>query len=64
MESIRNTEENKSYIHCPKCDKLLIHAAVIIDGVIKCDKCHRRYLLNIQDGSVTIKLISKAKDEE
>ncbi len=64
MEHIIAPSDDKSYIHCPKCDKLLIHAAVIVDGVIKCDKCHRRYLLNIQDGSVTIKLISKAKDEE
>lgn len=64
MEDVRNTEESKSYIHCPKCDKMLIYAAVIIDGVIKCDKCHRRYLLNIQDGSVSIKLLSKGKEDD
>ena len=63
MVNIKDTEAEKSYIHCPKCDKMLIYAAVIIDGVIKCDKCHRRYLINVQDGSVSIKLISKAKDE-
>ena len=32
LEEIKNTEVNKSYIHCPKCDKLLIHAAEIVDG--------------------------------
>lgn len=63
MEDTRNTEENKSYIHCPKCDKMLIQAATIVEGTIKCDKCHRRYLLSVQEGSVFITLLSKSKDE-
>lgn len=63
MEDKSNTEGNKSYVHCPKCDKLLIYAAVIINGVIKCDKCHRRYLLNVKENNVSIELISKPIDE-
>lgn len=64
MDEIRNTEENKSYIRCPQCDKMLFQAIVIVDCIIKCEKCHRRYLVNVQDGSVSIKLISKPKDND
>lgn len=63
MDSRRNTEEIKNYVHCPRCDKILIQATIIIDGVIKCEKCHRRYLINIRDDSIVISLLSKSKDE-
>lgn len=63
-ENLIATEDHKGYVHCPKCDKMLIQAAVLIDGIIKCDKCHRRYALSIQECNVSIKHISKSKDAD
>lgn len=44
---MRNTEEreiNKSYVHCPHCDKKWFTTVSAFDLNYKCDKCHRRYL--------------------
>lgn len=60
------TEANnveKSHIRCPRCDKELFQAISVDELIIKCDKCHRRYLINVRDGSATIKLLSKPKEE-
>ncbi len=48
-------------IRCPVCDRVLMKAVVVIDGFIKCEKCHRRYLFNVNNGNVSIKLISQPK---
>ena len=67
MKYPRSTEVNyteKSHIRCPRCDKEIFQAVAIIECIVKCDKCHRRYLINVQEGSVIIKLLSKPKDEE
>ena len=64
---MKNTEEhdiNKSYIHCPRCDKMLFQAVMVKDEIIKCDKCHRRYLINIQEGNISIQILNKSKEEE
>lgn len=57
-------EQSKSYIHCPRCDKMLFQAVMVRDEIIKCDKCHRRYLISIQESDITIHLLNKPKDEE
>ena len=66
MEYSRSTEASnleKSHIRCPRCDKELFQAVAMKECLVKCDKCHRRYLINVQDGSVSIKLLSKPKEE-
>lgn len=65
MDYTRNTDSGKSeesHIHCPYCDKKFFTATVIVDMNFKCEKCHRRYLINVQDGNVYIKLVSKPKE--
>ncbi len=57
-----NKEVEQYIIRCPVCDRVLMKAVVVIEGIIKCEKCHRRYLINIKDDSVIIKLISKPND--
>lgn len=67
MEHPRSTETNnteKSHVRCPRCDKEIFQAVAMTECVVKCDKCHRRYLINVQDGSVSIKLLSKPKEEQ
>lgn len=66
MEVPRSTEANKpkSHIRCLRCDRELFQAISAEELILKCDKCHRRYLINLKDGSVSIKLLSKPKDEE
>lgn len=66
MDYPRSTEENKpkSHIRCLRCDKELFQAISADELIIKCEKCHRRYLINVKDGSASIKLLSKPKDEE
>lgn len=67
MEKPKNTvvsSNEKSYVTCPQCNKVLIQAFTIIEGIIKCDKCHRRYLINVDDGSLFIKLLNKPKNED
>lgn len=66
MDIPKSTEANvkeKSYVTCPQCNKVLIQAFIIKEGIIKCDKCHRRYIINVDDGSVFIKLLNKIKEE-
>lgn len=66
MEVPRSTEANKpkSHIRCLRCDRELFQAISAEELILKCDKCYRRYLINLKDGSVSIKLLSKPKDEE
>lgn len=65
MEEDKKTETviDKSFVTCPNCNKVLIQALVITDGIIKCDKCHRRYLINVGNGNLTIKRLSKPNDD-
>lgn len=65
MERLRSTESNKSeqsQLHCPFCDKKFFTAALVVDLIVKCDKCHRRYKVNITSGHLSIELISKPND--
>lgn len=67
METLRNNEANnteKSHIRCPRCDKEIFQAVAMTECIVKCNKCHRRYLINAQDGSVSIILLRKPKDEK
>ena len=61
-EKAKNTDEYKSYVRCPRCDKMLFQAVAVVDTVIKCDKCHRRYLLNVNEQFVSIRLLSKSQN--
>ncbi len=66
MDCKRNTTEEKKpntllYACCPKCSKTLIQAVCVIGGIIKCENCHRRYSIEIQDGVVTVKPINKTE---
>ncbi len=57
-----NTEANnteQSHLHCPYCDRKFFTAATVVDMNFKCDKCHRRYLINLNESSINIKLIGK-----
>ena len=62
MEKAKNTDEYKSYVRCPRCDKMLFQAVAVVDTIIKCDKCHRRYLLNVNEQFVSIRLLSKSQN--
>lgn len=64
MGTPRNTEHTsieQTTIRCPICDRVMLKAVMVTDGVIKCEKCHRRYLFNVRDGNVSIEIISQPK---
>lgn len=66
MDNLRNTEEretNKNYVHCPHCDKKWFTVVSAVDLNYKCDKCHRRYLINIDEDEVSIKRINKQEED-
>ena len=65
MDNLRNTEEretNKNYVHCPHCDKKWFTVVSAVDLNFKCDKCHRQYLINMDDSQGVIKARDKGKD--
>ncbi len=69
MEVPKSTEANvnsseKSHIRCPKCDTKMFQAVAVVDMIYKCKQCYRRYLINVQDGSVSIKLLNKPKGDD
>lgn len=53
MDNPRSTEADKpkSHIRCLRCDKELFQAITAEELILKCDKCHRRYLINLKDGN-------------
>lgn len=65
MENLKYAEANKtekSHIRCPQCDTAIFQAVEVVDMIYKCKQCHRRYLINVKDGSVSIISISKSKE--
>lgn len=67
MDYTRNTEADKSeqtHIHCPYCDKKFFTATAVVNMHYKCDKCHRRYLINVKNGSISVNLINKLNDND
>lgn len=64
MENREDTEVKECYIHCLNCDKLLMQVVATDSCKIKCWNCHRKYLIDVKDGSVSMKLISKPRIEE
>lgn len=66
MDYVRNTvngkgQENYTYACCPRCSKTLIQAVSVHSGIIKCENCHRRFIIEIQDGKVTVQPLSKTE---
>ena len=66
MDYIRNTingkeQENYAYACCPRCSKTLIQAVSVHNGIIKCENCHRRFIIEIQDGKVTVQPLNKTE---
>ncbi len=62
MEKPQEMEMKKTQIRCPRCDRVLMQAVMVIDGVLKCEHCHRKYIINVRDGGLSIVLISQPKD--
>ncbi len=44
----------KMYVCCPICSKTLIQAETIKNGIIKCESCHKRIIVEIDKGKVTV----------
>ena len=63
MEKFQNTEAKKSHIRCPRCDKEFMQVVAVDDCLMKCCKCNSRYIINVKNGSVSIVLVSKQKEE-
>ncbi len=66
MEHTRNTSEEKknenlAYACCPRCSKTLIQAISVHNGIVKCENCHRRYVIEIQDGKVSVQPLNKTE---
>ena len=57
-----NTPE-KNNVHCPNCSKRWFTAVEIVDLDYKCFNCHRRYLINLYDNNLSVKLLSLSKEE-
>lgn len=38
---------NRLYINCPICCAILLHARIVKDGIIKCERCHKRSWIEI-----------------
>lgn len=64
MVKTRNTKDRgrPCHVHCPNCDTKIFSATEVVDLNYKCIKCHRHYLINIKDGSVSIELTYIPKD--
>lgn len=43
----------KMYVCCPICSKTLIQAETIKNGIIKCESCHKRIIVEIDKGKIT-----------
>lgn len=66
MDNTRSTSADKkqellSYACCPRCSKTLIQAINVYNGIIKCENCRRRYIIDIQDGKVAIQPLNKTE---
>ena len=62
MEKPQEMEMKKTQNRCSRCDRVLMQAVMVIDGVLKCEHCHRKYIINVRDGGLSIVLISQPKD--
>lgn len=50
---------NRLYINCPICGAILLQAQIVKDGIIKCERCHKRSWIEIHEGKVTAIPINK-----
>lgn len=54
------------YVSCPICSVTIMQAKSVIDGIIKCERCHKRVWFEIKDGkvfAVPLKLKDKPSTE-
>lgn len=66
MERYREIMENKDfstfnrmYISCPICSAMIMQARAVTDGIIKCERCHKKIWFEIKDGKVTTMPLSR-----
>lgn len=64
MENPRNTKVKEYYVRCPNCDKLLMQVASAKNCKIKCWGCNIRYIINVQNGGVSVEPISNQQKED
>lgn len=50
---------NRLYINCPICGAILLQAQIVKDGIIKCERCHKRSWIEIQNERITAIPLSK-----
>lgn len=66
MENPRNKGANtskKSDVHCPHCSRRWFTAVEVVGLDYKCFKCHRRYLINLDENNLSVKLLSLSEKE-
>ena len=46
-------------IHCPDCDRYLMGAQGIQGGLLRCKSCGRRYIVDLNNGKLTVRRLDK-----
>ncbi len=51
-------------IHCPICKKFLVEAGEGTNIGITCEKCHKKYVIEIKDGMLSFSQVLQPSDGE
>lgn len=62
MEITKDASAKKVIVRCPCCDRVLMKAVMIVDGVMKCEHCNGRYIVNVKNGGVSVIPITQIQD--
>ena len=63
METQEKKKINKerSYVCCPICSTLLIQGEFAKNCVVRCENCHQRIIVEIEDGKTSAKPLHSKK---
>ncbi|GEM_PF-2958841 len=55
QEKLTNRNNNRMYVSCPICSTTLLQGELVKNTIVKCEGCHQRIVVEIEDGKTSAK---------
>lgn len=52
----------RKYVSCPICSKVLLQGELVKNTLVKCENCHRRIFVEIENGRTVANIYNAEKE--
>lgn len=62
QEQHKKSIPTRKYVSCPICSKVLLQGELVKNTLVKCENCHRRIFVEIENGKTIANIYNAEKE--